>query len=271
MILYTDGIGGTLGAKLATLSPLYAGNVYYVHTTGSDSNAGTERQKPFATLAHAVTVASSSGGIIVVLAGHRELLAANASVHSGVSLIGEGEGSERPVFWSPDDVTTLTLNGANFVSNIAVDPAVDKTNVENPSLPRIVSTNAIDLDGVVLTMGDINGAVAMTVSGDSSSRQSLRNGSFIVLRTSTPLGFAALSFSSSGTIAMDNVTIDGGEQGFSVPAIARVANTDATAIQITNLSLLNGADISLAPGGSGAPAVGFVHVSASSGAAKVIL
>lgn len=90
------GLGESLGDILATTSNLYTGtNVYFVHHTGSDSNAGTSREAPKATVGSAVT-AGGAGSIIVCMDGHTETLTAAVVLAAGMVIVGGGQSSSKP-------------------------------------------------------------------------------------------------------------------------------------------------------------------------------
>jgi len=97
---YVNGAGGTLGAELATLKPLYmSGVIWYVNNSSSaasDSNAGNDRDLPLATLQQAVTN-SSAGDMIDLMSGHAETIASTVTINkAGLSIVGEGIGSTLP-------------------------------------------------------------------------------------------------------------------------------------------------------------------------------
>lgn len=86
---------------------LGTGNVFFVHSgTGIDATGrGESPEAPFATIYYAVTKCTASkGDIVFVMAGHAESVsAATALAIAGVTIIGLGNGDNRP---------TITLTGA---------------------------------------------------------------------------------------------------------------------------------------------------------------
>jgi hypothetical protein len=69
LITYDTSIGASVDVNGFTSLPLRAGaNRYYVKSTGSDANAGTNPTLPLATLAHAVSLVTSGNGDQVLLA-----------------------------------------------------------------------------------------------------------------------------------------------------------------------------------------------------------
>lgn len=83
----------------------FKGNVYHVdsgHANASDSNEGTDPNRPLATLDAAVgKCTANNGDVILVSEGHAENLAADSAVDidvAGVTVIGLGSGAARPTF-----------------------------------------------------------------------------------------------------------------------------------------------------------------------------
>jgi hypothetical protein len=94
------------------------GEVFFVDSTNANAadsvGAGKNSDKPFATIAYAITQCTASkGDIIYVLPGHAETIAAAGSLalsKIGVSIIGLGQGANRP---------TITFNGTDSVIAIS--------------------------------------------------------------------------------------------------------------------------------------------------------
>lgn len=100
----------------------YTGNVFFVcnasGANGSDNNDGTRPDRPLATVAKAITLATASNDdVIYVLKGHAESIVAAGTIacsKAGVSIIGLGNGRQRPVFtWSTLTSATWTVSAAN--------------------------------------------------------------------------------------------------------------------------------------------------------------
>lgn len=89
-----------------------AGDVWYVHSDGSNSNTGRSPQNPFATIVKAISVATAANDdVICVLPGHTETLTAAGTVtvdKAGLTIIGLGQ--------SPRDhvINYTTAVGASF-------------------------------------------------------------------------------------------------------------------------------------------------------------
>src|SRR3990167_10978149 len=87
------GIGGNV----------YTGNVFFVdsgNVDGDDSPSAGTKQYPFTTIDHAVgKCTANNGDLIIVMPGHTETVTAAAGLDldvAGITLIGVGNGSDRP-------------------------------------------------------------------------------------------------------------------------------------------------------------------------------
>lgn len=107
---------------------LTLGDVFFVdstHTNASDGNDGTSPQHPMATIDAAIgKCTASKKNLILVAPGHVETIAGAAGIAcdvAGISIIGIGNGSNRPtVTWTATG-STWTVSAANVtVKNIIV-------------------------------------------------------------------------------------------------------------------------------------------------------
>lgn len=98
------------------------GNVFFVDSgAGSDvGSVGRKATEPFATLDFAIGQATASNGdVIVVMPGHAETLTAAIALDvAGLTIIGLGNGDNRPVF-------TLTASAAPAITISADDQKID--------------------------------------------------------------------------------------------------------------------------------------------------
>lgn len=101
----------------------YTGNVFFVcSVTGSNGNNGKSPASPFSTLVYALTqTTASNDDVVFVMRGHAESITGAATIACskiGVSIIGLGNGRQRPVFtWTATD-STWTVSAANVsISN----------------------------------------------------------------------------------------------------------------------------------------------------------
>lgn len=129
----TNLIGGTWATNGAPLVPgagsipFNGGNYWYVcnrtGANGSDGNEGTA-DMPFATLAFAISkCVADQGDVIIILSGHAENVASAAAIAAniaGITIIGEGNGSDRPTFtFITSTAATFTITAANVtITNI---------------------------------------------------------------------------------------------------------------------------------------------------------
>lgn len=121
---YPGGFRGGMSVRNVPQFETFAGNVFWVSSTrGSNGNKGT-RDRPWATVAYALTrCTASNGDVIMVMPSHAETLIAAATIaHSvaGVSVIGLGIGTSRPTFtWSTSTAATWAITAANaYIENI---------------------------------------------------------------------------------------------------------------------------------------------------------
>ena len=94
----------------------YAGNVFWVDSnTGSDGNSGTYRQ-PLALIDTAIgKCTASNGDIIMVFPGHAETVTTSIAADvAGISIIGLGNGSNRPTLVGPSADATIDVTAANI-------------------------------------------------------------------------------------------------------------------------------------------------------------
>ncbi len=129
-------------------SDIVTGNVFFVdsgHNAALDAVNGGQRDTPFATLDYAVgQCTASNGDVIYVLPGHAESLTLADAVDidvAGVSVIGLGQGTDRPTF-------TYTAVAGEIV--VGADNVLIENIVCNASEPTVLL--AIDIeDGVNYT------------------------------------------------------------------------------------------------------------------------
>lgn len=107
----------SLGVALTTGTVFYVGN----SVTGAtdDTAHGTSPLSPFATLAFALTkTTAAKGDVVIVMPGHAESFTAAAALTastSGVTIIGIGNGRNRPTFtWSTSTAAQVLITGANI-------------------------------------------------------------------------------------------------------------------------------------------------------------
>lgn len=108
---YQHGWANGVSVRGLPVLNTYAGSVFWVNSTGgSDGYKGT-RERPFATLDYAIgKCTANNGDIIVVAPNHAETVTGASGITfdvAGISVIGMGQGNQRPRFLM-DGGTTVT-------------------------------------------------------------------------------------------------------------------------------------------------------------------
>lgn len=130
MSLQNGLVGSGVNSFLGAGSLFTTGKVFYVDSnTGSDGNTGEEVDAPKATLQSAITASrASKGDIIVLMPGHAEAVTSSSHTLSkaGVTIVGLGNGLNRPTFTYGAAAATITVSAANvqihncyFIANFA--------------------------------------------------------------------------------------------------------------------------------------------------------
>lgn len=131
----TNFPGGITVAGMPVLPaglPPTTGAVFYVHSgTGSALNSGVSITEPLATIDQAINKCTANkGDLILVLPGHAETLSAAGAIAAdvaGISIIGLGNGTNRPTLSFGHTAATFAISAANVtVANLRVTPTVDE-------------------------------------------------------------------------------------------------------------------------------------------------
>lgn len=118
------------------------GNVYFVNNSSvlapdgvgaSDGNDGLTPQRPFSTLATAITATTASrGDVIIVGPGHAETITSSLTPKAGSAILGLGWGAMRPTFTSSGAIDLVTISAANVrLQNIRLQGAASATALIN--------------------------------------------------------------------------------------------------------------------------------------------
>jgi hypothetical protein len=249
----TNGVGGTTGAAIALLSPLYtSGDIWYVSSsTGSDAAAprGKERIRPLATLAQACTNAAV-GDIIVCLSGHAETLTSGQTFSEANQLIiGEGSGSTRPRFTRGADIVMFNVTAAGVQFNNIYFPA---TTVASTSSRVKFAGVRNELIGCYFECGTLdNGAALETVTG--ASQVGITGSNYFVSTSTSTASQPANAITVTNTITdleIDTLVLDGGSSGWSDPYALKVSGA-ITRMRATNVDLLGDSDVTIVTGTTG--------------------
>lgn len=266
--IYASGVGGSAGAELATVAPLYtSGVIWYVDSsTGSDaaSPRGKERIRPLATLAQAHTNAST-GDIIVCLAGHSESLSSAQTFNkNSIKVIGEGSGTNRPQFIRTGDVNMFDVTAAYVLFENIYFAASSLGSASTKSRLRTAgaSTKVVNC---WFDCGTMDGGPAFElISG--TGYVTLTDSTFISTSTDvTAAPASAIKVTNAiSDLVMDTVVMDGGDSGWSHPYAFNGAGA-MDPIYAKNIDLLNDSDIIFATGTNG-----HLHIRNQSGSARVV-
>lgn len=96
--------------------PITKGTYFFVHSgTGSASNDGLSPSTPLATIDSAINKCTASAmDVIIVLPGHSETVTAAITADiAGISIIGLGEGLQRPSVTGNGTIDAITVTAAN--------------------------------------------------------------------------------------------------------------------------------------------------------------
>jgi hypothetical protein len=260
---YVNGAGGSSGADLATLKPLYTpGTVYYVGNTvtgNSDSNAGTERTLPWATASHAQATVSS-GDSVVFLAGHSESIGSLITwSQTGLSLVGEGSGTTIPRFTNATGATMWSITGAGYLLDTLYFPSSSVT------ASTRISTNVAGhiFNALSFDCGTNDTGTSLLLSGTGANNVRVTNSVFKAVAACPGLGINNTGAISD--LALDNVTFDAGSFQWTISG-AKVWNvsTGITRLRATRLNLYNGSVAFISTG-----TTGYIQVSGQTGDSQV--
>ncbi len=263
IITYVNGAGGSTGAELATIAPLQmSGVIWYVGNAvsgASDSNAGTERTRPLATLQQAVTNAGT-GDIIDLLENHAETISSVVTISdAGLSIIGEGAGTSRPSLTNGVAAATnpmISVQAASVMfDNIQFPPS--SVNARERSLITGGSGGYSVIKNLTFYCGANDGQRSLNYT--SLGRDTLTGTTFVSMSSDAAAG---LELNASPGFQADNIVFDGGSFGWDVYAL--YVSSATTVFRMTNIQLLNGSNV-LMPTGT----TGVLQVSEQSGDSNI--
>lgn len=265
--VYPDGLGGSSGDSLATAGGLHITDglgVYFVDSaTGNDSNAGTDRAQPKATLASAITAASDDE-FIVLLDGHAETLTAEQAIAERLTIIGEGSSGGKPT-------VKFTMNSATAQMFNVTGTNVEFRNIffeeqSQANSGSLISVNAgrFAMIGCYLEADGNSDAECVLLTG-SAEEFWLESCTFVSTGTSvTDVPENAVRV--SGAVAdctIRDCIFDGGTYGWE-SGRAYDETAAVTRLRATGISLLRGASMRI-----NASTVGYVQAGTRTGGARV--
>lgn len=260
---YSSGAGGASGAELATISPLImSGTIVYLDSvTGDDAYTGLERVKPVATLAQAVTN-SSNNGIIDVFAGHQETLTAVQTIGlTGLSIVGEGTGGNRPKFTRNVDDEMFDVTGAGLL----LDNLYFVASGTSSTAGRVrIASVACEVTNCYFECGaNDDGPSVEFITGAGQAR--IEDTTFIstaTLVTAQPDSAIKVTNAMSDLV-LKNVTLNGGSTGWAQPYAINGAAA-VTRLRATKVHMLGDSDATFATGNAG-----YFHPQTTSGSARI--
>jgi hypothetical protein len=143
---FPNGFAYGVNIKGMPVLNTYGGDVYWVDSgVGGDGNKGTF-DSPFATLDYAIgRCTANNGDIIMLKPGHAETVASAGAIAvdvAGVTIIGLGDGADRPTFTFSATASTITMSAASCVlKNILIKPSIDSV-----ASPIVVSAANCTID-----------------------------------------------------------------------------------------------------------------------------
>lgn len=244
---FGDALSVMLSKVLAKFGLVSRGKTYYVHyTVGQNgSNDGLTPDQPFKTLDFAVGQCEANKGYkIVLLEGHNEGstgVIADLDV-AGITVIGQGVGSERPTFDYDNAAATIDI-GANdiTVKNIILRPSVTAVLKGIDIESGVAGTTLEDIEVVEGESAAVDEFVEAICLTSANHYTTLRN---IKIRYNLAVDEATSAIridAASNYLTFDNVSIIGPTAGGGGTALTAGILEDAAGIQhtVTNCSITN--------------------------------
>ena len=127
---FPHGISSMGMPVLGSGGTMTTGNVFFVDDSASNSNSGTDKSQPLATVDYAIgKCTADQGDVIILMPGHAETTTAIAADVAGISIIGLGHGADMP-----------TLTASTGTSDL-IDVTVASVYVENVKFVGAASGN----------------------------------------------------------------------------------------------------------------------------------
>lgn len=268
MVLHLpNGAGESLGDVLATCAPLQiSGTMRFVDSaTGTDAggNTGADKEKPLATLAGAIAVASEND-IIILFSGHTETISSALALVQGLSIIGAGASGGLPTV----KLTNNQANGSMFtvaadgvmLANIWFEEDAQDNAVSGLI---VVSAAGFKMRGCYFELNAFSPSAAVRFNAASNhayirSTEFISNGSSITSRPSTAITVA----STITDMTLEGVVFSSGEHGFDSDVFN--GSSAVTRLRSESTSQLLGANVALH-----ASTVGYHNVQTATGGAQV--
>lgn len=263
MRFWSNGLGSTLGDPLILQAAQMwvSSTVYWVDgndSAASDSNPGTERRAPLATLEHAIGIATAYS-IIVLADGHEETLTSSLLVQKdGIVIVGEGKSSGIPTVKLKFDHTSVGIalnNEFCEVRNVRFPERVQAS-----TEPKVEANNGTTVVGCYFE-ADENSDGAEEIETSGAVR--IKDCTFLSTATDPSEAPGPAVAQNGSFLAVEGCVFDGGTTGWHKGYALEVTASDA-GLFAENISLLRGADVKVL-----ISTTGWVHVGTSTGAARI--
>lgn len=250
MKILQNGIGATLGSDLLLQAPvMHSGNIRFVSSvSGNDSNAGTDRKKPKATLQAALT-ASTNFDWVVLLEDHAETISAALTAPAHITILGEGRSDGRPTAELRFDSAADIMLSSITASYVEIYNVYFSGNEQATTVPLMNFAGPIRLVDCVFRVDQNNDAPAVFSTG----RALIQNCEFFSDSDGTTPPAEALSCQGVN-LRIENCVFDNGEHGFKnsyALLITGPGSTTALGFGLINTTFRNGADYSIEAGVEG--------------------
>lgn len=243
--LHPAGISDALGDRLLTSDPIYAsGEVYYVDSVnGDDSTGDGSPETPYATLVAAWAAIGAAEAVIVLRAGHSEVLSSVLDIDEiGATIIGEGDPSDS------SNCATLDITIGLGLTVSAVGCEVRNVRFEangaiaSPLPACIVTGESTAFCGCYYELGVDPNISGLALTANYTRAEDCQFVNVATTEAARPYGALGHGTSSLNGLLFKDCTIDGGTTGYTSWGLDCDSGGAITAMRGENIILLNGAD-----------------------------
>lgn len=266
IVNFPTGIAST-GPNEVTQAPFGGtGSVFWVDSvTGSDSNAGTERKKPKATIFGASgglsLTTNSSGDVVFVEKTHRETVSsAYTWAKIGVWLVSLGTSGDRCILTSAVAGVFITVTGVN---NRFINFSLPSATAATTAKVSVTTGNGFYLRGCAFEAGASDQTDQVLISGADNCR--IASTTFKVV-AAAGAGTTQVGLTVTGAAIgnwFEDLSFDGGSFGWSQAAMS-IEDATADDWSIERLTLSNNSYLDVTASGSNGMISG-ITADASSG------
>lgn len=264
--VWPNGLGGATGDTLGTCKPLItSGSVFYVDSvTGSPEYDGTDEARPKSKLTDAVTLATGND-IVVLLPTHNEVITAQITVGTGITILGLGSAGGKPTakLTRGYDGSIFSMSGSSSALRNIYFPA---STVASATPHVVTSDSGINISDCYFEMGANDQHSALYLNTSTQDFR-LTDTSFVSTAAATgdqPFTTVRLGAALSH-IYLIGVTVDGGASGWGSPYGLDLGTFAITILRAESLSLLRGSDMHVT-----STTTGYVNVQTATGSSRVL-